>query len=196
MSRVRSWRWWCAALAAGLSLICSAPVDAALFTLTPQDREEAVRVGRRSVTMESWGGEWRVGGGEGQLVTVMTPFHRLALAARNSAFQDKELKPREVESVLKDQQGKVVLWATLRGGKIDFARFYTPALVARQQEIKASFTQNERTALRGEDGQFTARCLYVFPAEGLDPRATVTLLVRNGDEKLVAKFTVDLSTMR
>jgi hypothetical protein len=36
----------------------------------------------------------------------------------------------------------------------------------------------------------------VFPAEGLDPRATVTLLVRNGDEKLVAKFTVDLSTMR
>jgi hypothetical protein len=183
-------------MAACLSLICCVPLDAALFTLTPPDREEALRVGRRSVTTESWGGEWRVSGGEGQLVTVMTPFHRLALAARNSAFQDKELKPREVESVLKDQQGKVVLWATLRGDKVDFARFYTPALMARQQPIKASFTQNERTALRGDDGKFTARCLYVFSAEGVDPRSTVTLLVRDGDEKVVAKFTVDLSTMR
>ena len=183
-------------MAACLSLVCCAPLDAALFLLMPADRDEALRVGRRSVTTESWGGEWRVSGGEGQLVTVMTPFHRLALAARNSAFQDKELKPREVESVLKDQQGKVVLWATLRGDKVDFARFYSPALMARQQQIKASFTQNERTALRGEDGKFTARCLYVFPAEGVDPRSTVTLLVRDSDEKLVAKFTVDLSTMR
>ena len=183
-------------MAACLSLICSAPLDAASFTLTSPDREEAIRVGRRSVTSESWGGEWRVTGDAGQVVTVMTPFHRLALAARNSAFQDKELKPGEVESVLKDQQGKVALWATLRGDKVDFARFYTPALMAREQPIKASFTQNERTALRGDDGKFTARCVYVFPAEGLDPRATVTLLVRDGDEKVVAKFTVDLATMR
>jgi hypothetical protein len=120
-----------------------------------------------------------VGGGEGQVVTVMTPFHRLALAARNSAFQDKELKPREVESLLKDHQGKIVFWATLRGGRADFARFYAPCQ-ARQQEIKASVAQNERTALRGEDGQYTARCLYVFPAQELDPRATVTLLVGRG----------------
>ena len=183
-------------LAAGLALICSAPIDAALFTLMPGDRDEALRVGRRSVTTEDWGGEWRVDGGAGQLVTVMTPFHRLALAARNSAFQDKELKPREVDSVLKDQQNKVVFFATLRGGRVDFARFHTAVLLARPQEIKASFTQNERTALRGEDGQYTARCLYVFPAEGVDPRATVTLLVRDSDERVVAKFTVDLSTMR
>jgi hypothetical protein len=69
-------------------------------------------------------------------------------------------------------------------------------LVARQQEIKASFAQNERTALRDNDGQFTARCLYVFPAEGVDPKATVTLLVRDVEEKVVAKFTVDLAAMR
>jgi hypothetical protein len=36
----------------------------------------------------------------------------------------------------------------------------------------------------------------VFPAEGLDPRSTVTLLVRDGEEKVVARFTVDLSSMR
>ena len=104
--------------------------------------------------------------------------------------------PRDVVSVLKDQQNKVVFFATLRGGRVDFARFHTAVLLARPQEIKASFTQNERTALRGEDGQYTARCLYVFPAEGVDPRASLTLRVRDNNEKVVAKFTVDLSTMR
>jgi hypothetical protein len=183
-------------LLAALSLTWVPPLDALLFTLTPRDRDEAVRAGRRSITDENWGGEWRVDAGAGQLVTVMTPFHRLALVARNSAFQDRELKPRDVETALKDQEGKLVLWATLRGPRVDFARHYAPTLVARQQEIKASFTQNERTAIRGEDGQYTARCLYVFPAEGVDPKSTVTLLVRDVEERQVAKFTVDLSSMR
>jgi hypothetical protein len=183
-------------LAAALSLTWVPPLDALVFTLTPRDRDEAVRTGRRSVTNEKWGEEWRVDAGAGQLVTVMTPFHRLALAARNSAFQDRELKPRDVESALKEQEGKLVFWATLRGGRVDFARHYAPILVARQQEIKASFAQNERTALRGEDGQYTARCIYVFPAEGIDPGGTVTLTVRDVEERPVAKFTVDLSRMR
>jgi hypothetical protein len=196
MRRARSCRWWFSVLAAALSLTWISPLDALLLTLTPRDRDEAMRAGRRSVIDEHWGGEWRVDAGAGQLLTVMTPFHRLALAARNSAFQDRELKPRDVEALLKEQGGKLMFWATLRGSRVDFARFYAPALVAGPQEIKASFTQNERTALRGEDGQFTARCLYVFPTENLDPRATVTLLVRDGEEKLVAKFTVDLSAMR
>ncbi|MGH7349476.1 MAG: hypothetical protein ACREI6_05640, partial [Candidatus Rokuibacteriota bacterium] len=124
MRRARSCRWWFSVFAASVSLIGSAPLDAASFTLTSRDRDEAMRTGRRSVTTEDWAGEWRVDGGPGQLVTVMTPFHRLALAARNSAFQDKELNPREIESLLKDQQGKIVFWATLRGGRVDFARFY------------------------------------------------------------------------
>jgi hypothetical protein len=183
-------------LATVLSLAWISSLDAAQFTLTPRDRAEAMRTGRRGITEESWGGEWRVEGDAGQVVTVMTPFHRLALAARNSAFQDRELKPRDVETLMKEQEGKLMFWATLRGARADFARFYAPTLLSRQREIKASFTQNERTALRGEDGQYTARCLYVFPSEGLDARGTVTLLVRDAEEKLVAKFTVDLSTMR
>ena len=65
-----------------------------------------------------------------------------------------------------------------------------------QQEVKASFAQNERTALRGDDGQYTARCLYVFPAEGVDPKSSVTLVVKDVEERPVAKFTVDLASMR
>jgi hypothetical protein len=196
MRRARSCRWWSSVLVGALSLMWISPLDALLLTLTPQDRDEAVRTGRRSVIDENWGGEWRVDAGAGQAVTVMTPFHRLALAARNSALRNQELKPRDVEVLLKNLEGKLMFWATLRGGRADFTRFYAPALVAGPQEIKASFSQNERTALRGDDGQFTARCLYVFPTENLDPRATVTLLVRDREEKLVAKFTVDLSAMR
>jgi len=183
-------------LVLAVALVAATPGEAVSLALTDRDREQAIRAGKKSVVLEEFGGEWRVRDAAGQTAVVMTPFHRLALAARNSAFQSKELKPRDVESALKDQEGKLVFWATLRGGRVDFARHYAPTLLARQHEIKASFTQNERTALRGDDGQYTARCLYVFPAADVDPRATVTLVVRDVEDQAVAKFTVDLSRMR
>ena len=74
--------------------------------------------------------------------------------------------------------------------------FYTPTLLAGSQEMKASFVQNERTALREDDGRYAAQCLYVFPAEGLNPKGRVVLVVKDGDEREVAKFTVDLAAMR
>jgi hypothetical protein len=182
---------------AGFALTIGQPLDAASFALAPSEREEAIRMGRRSVVSADFGAEWRVGGdGPGQSLVVMTPFHRLALAARNSAFKNEELRPRDVESLLRDQEGKLVLWATVRGGKPDFARFYTPLLYRGQQEIKPSFAQNERTALREEDGSYTARCMYVFPADELDAKGRVTLVVRDQEDKQVARFTVDLSAMR
>jgi hypothetical protein len=200
MARVRRRRafcWYLLLIVAGLALTVARPLDAASFSLAATERDEAIRLGRRSVVTEDFGAEWRVGGeAPGESLTVMTPFHRLALAARNSAFKSQDLKPRDVDSLLKDQEGKLVLWATLRGPKADFARFYAPALVRGQQEIKATFTQNERTALREEDGTYTARCMYVFPSDGLDPKGKVTLVVKDPDAKPVARFTVDLAAMR
>ena len=196
MSRKRSWRVAVLFLAAALGLTPARPVDAAVFVLTERDRGEALRIGKRSVLSEEFGGEWMVAGPGGQRVVVMTPFHRLALAARNSAFQHRELRPRDINTLLKEHEGKLIFWATLRGPKADFARFYGAALMVRQEEIKPTFTQNERTALRDDDGRFTARCIYVFPSEGLDPKAKVLLVVRDPDEKPVARFTVDLSVMR
>ena len=200
MSRVRRPRsccWYLLLAVAGLALTVTRPLDAASFGLTPGERDAAIRIGKRSVVSEDFGAEWRVGGdAPGQTLTVMTPFHRLALAARNSAFKSQELRQRDVDSLLKDQEGQLVLWATFRGPKADFARFYSPALVRGQQEIKASFAQNERTALREEDGRYTARCMYVFPVDGLDPKGKVTLVVKDPDDKPVGRFTVDLSAMR
>ena len=174
----------------------TASAHAVTFQLTPEQRVEALRVGQKSVLTEDWTGEWRVPERPGHFAVVMTPFHRLALAARNAAFKQSELKPKDVESMAKAEEGRLTVWAVLRGGKPDFARFFQPALVAGAHEVKPSFVQNERTAAREEDGRYTARCLYVFPTEGLDPRGTVTLLVRDADARPVARFTLNLSGMR
>jgi hypothetical protein len=185
------------ALVATVCLGAGGPADAASFILTPAERDEAIRLGKRSIVSEEFGGEWKVGGERpGQSLMVMTPFHRLALAARNSAFKSQELPAREVEALLKGEEGRLTLWAALQGEKADFARFYTPVLVTGQQEIKATFRQNEHTGRREESGSYTARCLYVFPAERLAPNQTLVLIVRDPDDKPVARFTVHLAAMR
>ena len=167
-------------VAAGL--IGVSPGEAASFVLADRDREQAIREGKKSVVTEEFGTEWRLKGASGQTLTVMTPFHRLALAARNSTFRSQEMKPKDIEALMKDYEGKLAFKVTLRGGKSDFARFYAPTLVAGSQEVKASFVQNERTALREDDGRYAAQCLYVFPAEGLSPKGRVVLVVKDAEE--------------
>ena len=173
------------------------PGEAVSFALADRDREQAIRVGKKSVVEEQFGAEWRLKDGSGQTLVVMTPFHKLALAARNSTFRSQEMKPKDVQSVLKDAEGKLNFRVTLRGGsKTDFARFYAPTLLAGSQEVKASFVQNERTAIREEDGRYAAQCVYEFPADAVDPKGRVVLVVKDADEREVAKFTVDLAAMR
>jgi hypothetical protein len=195
---VRGLGWWyLLILWAGLCSSLVRPLDAASLTLTARERDEAIRLGKRSIVSEDFGGEWKVGGdGPGQSLVVMTPFHRLALAARNSAFKNQDLKPKDIDTILADQPGSLIVWTTLKGGKADFARFYSPVLVSGRQEVKATFRQNERTALREDDGSYTARCLYVFPTAALKADETVMLIVKDFADKQVAKFTVNLSSMR
>ncbi|MFQ5828524.1 MAG: hypothetical protein ACE5JD_05135 [Candidatus Methylomirabilia bacterium] len=179
-----------------LCFLGGAPLSAASFSLTPEQVKEAIRVGQRSIVSEEFGAEWTVVNANDEWLMVMTPFHRLALAARKAAFKDEPLGERDVEEVLDAQKGRLALWANLHGGRADFARWYQPVLLSGGQEIKPSFVQNERTALRLGGGSYLARCLYSFPNDGLRPRGRMTLLVRGPDGEAVARFTVDLSTMR
>lgn len=172
------------------------PATAVSLTLGESERAEAVRFGERSIISEDFGAEWTVTNGVGETVTVMTPFYRVALAARNAAFRSEPLTPQGIESALKGASGRLVVRATLRGGRPDFARFYAPSLLGGQSEIKATFVQNERTALREDDGRYTARCVYAFPTEGLGRPARVILVVRASDAREVARFTLDLNAMR
>src|SRR5439155_91192 len=103
---------------AGLVLLAcaarSAVAAAVSFALTEREQAEAIHVGERSVTAETFGSEWVQSTGAGE-VTVMTPFHRLALAARQAAFRQNTMKPADVEKLLREDRGRLVFWVSLRG---------------------------------------------------------------------------------
>ena len=174
----------------------AAPSAAASLTLDERATGEALRAGRESVNAEAFDAEWRVANGAGETVTVLTPFHRVALAARHAAFKQETLKPSEVRKLQKEQQGRLVLWVVLRGRSDDFARFYAPLLLVDSREIPPSFVQNERTAMREEGGDFLARCVYGFPIKDLKGTSRVQLVVRSADGRDVGRFAIDLARMR
>ncbi len=178
-------------------LLGGAPLGAASFSLTLRETQEAIRFGQRGIVNEDFGREWRTANAAGENLTVVTPFFRLAQAARNAAFKNGTLRQREIDSLLREHQGRLLFWAHLRGGQEDFARWYRPVLMVQGKgEIKPSFVQNERTAIRQADGRFLSRSIYAFPTADLDGKGRVTLLVRGHEDREVSRFTVDLSVMR
>lgn len=179
-----------------LLFLAAGPAAGATFALTDQDKELALREGRRSVTRDTFGEEWQVKNGVGDHVVVLTPFHRLALAARNAAFRNEPMKPDEPDKVLKAQGERLLFWTYLHGPTPDFARFYTPRLLIGDREVKPTFVQNERTPARQGDGRYVAKCVYGFPSEEVGGKAEVVLLVKDAEGRDVSRFTVDLGAMR
>lgn len=179
------------------SVLGGVPLSAASFSLTPREAQEAIRLGQRNVVNEDFGREWKMTNASAETLTVVTPFFRLAQAARNAAFKQEILKQRDIDALLKDHENRLVFWAHLRGGREDFARWFQPVLLVQgKAEIKPTFVQNERTALRQTDGRFLSRSLYTFPANDLDGKGRMTLVVRDHDEQEIARFLIDLSTIR
>lgn len=187
-----------AVTASVLALLLAGPsaAGAASFSLEPQQRTDALRVGAESITRDSFDTEWRVANQSGETLTVITPFHRLVLAARNAAFKNERMKDSEPERLLREQQDRLVIWANLLGRREDFARFYAPRILLGDREIEPTFVQNERTALRTESGGYLARCVYGFPVKELAPKGRLVLVVRDPDGKDVSRFTIDLASMR
>lgn len=190
-----------AAAALGLFLaaaaLAPAPAAALYPALSPAQVKEAVDAGTAGLTQEEFGEEWRVGLPGGGEIVAATPFSRLAWAARQAAFKEEPLSDKQRQEQLDRGQGKIQLTVTMHGPRADFARWYQAALRVGEREVKATFTQNERTPRRLEDGRFAARNVYVFPLEGLPPRGTVTLVVRQApDQKEVMRASLDLSRMR
>jgi hypothetical protein len=183
-------------LAALAVLVQVGSAEAASFTLSERQRQEAVETGERSVTRDGLGDEWRVRNAAGESLTVLTPFHRLAMAARHAAFRNEPLAPRERDRVLREQQERLVFRVELKGAREDFAHHYAPRLVAGTRQVQPTFTQNERTPARGSDGKFLARCVYAFPTRALSGTDTVVLVVRDSDGRDVTSFTVNLASMR
>lgn len=185
-----------AALLLVLALAGPPAVSAASFTLGPKEKSDALSTGARSVILESFDAEWHVANPSGESVTVITPYHRLVLAARHAAFKNERLKDGEPDKLLREQQDRLVIWAHLHGAREDFARFYAPRILVGSREIEPTFVQNERTAVRTETGGYLARCVYGFPIKEITGKARLLLVVRDADGRDVNRFTIDLSTMR
>jgi hypothetical protein len=178
-------------------LLLGQPAAAASLVLTEAEQAEAVRYGEQSVIRESFGEEWRVPGGGGDSLSVMTPFHRLALAARHATFRNnKKLTPSEITRTLRGTDQRLEVWVALTGQRDDFARLYTPTLLVDDREVKAAFVQNEFTAARQENGRYLARCVYGFPTRDISGTSRVALVVADSDGRSVGRFTIDLGKMR
>ena len=187
------------ALGLGLAAMVAGPAPAAaiLPELSAAAIQEAIETGTGSITREEFGDEWRLVLPGGEEIVVTTPFSRLAIAARQASFKGEPLTDKQRQEQIDRSKGKLQLLVTLYGRQVDFARWYQAVLRVGQREVKATFNQNERTALRVEDGRFAARSVFVFPLEGLPPGGTVTLVVRNApDQKEVLRTPLDLSKMR
>jgi hypothetical protein len=184
------------ALAALALVLWPAVAAGAALTLDERAQAEAIRAGEKSVNDDAFGAEWRVQNGAGDTATVLTPFHRLVVAARHATFNGKPLKSGEPQRILREDRERLVIWVQLRGGAADFARRYAPRLVVGDREIKAAFVQNERTAARQEDGRYLAGCVYGFPSRDLDGRAKASLIVADGDGRDVSRFAIDFGKMR
>jgi hypothetical protein len=183
-------------LPVGGPALLPAPAAGAALTLDEHGRREAIRVGEKSVGNEAFDTEWKVKSDGGDAVSVLTPFHRLVIAARHATYSGKPLKPTEPDKLLKENRDRLVLLAELHGKSESFARGYAPRLVVGDREIKPTFVQNERTAHRQEDGRYLARCVYGFPTRDLNGRGQATLIVADADGRDVSRFAIDLGRMR
>ena len=185
------------AAVAGLWLAAATPADAARLTLNEGQQADALRAGQRSVTQDSgFDAEWKVENTIGESVIVVTPFYRLALAARNAAFKSEAVKPQDQTKILDGMRDRLTFWVHLNGPREDFARYYTPRLLVGDLEVVPVFVQNERTSLRQPNGSFLARSIYAFPTKDVTDTSRVVLVVRDSEGQLKSRFAVDLAKMR
>lgn len=184
-------------VALGVCTLAATPARAAFLTLSDAQQAEALRVGQRSTTTETrFDGEWQIENPGGESLTVITPFHRLALAARHAAFKNEPVKPQDQTKMLQSLRDRLMFWVYLHGQREDFARYYMPRLVVGDLEVEPVFVQNERTSLRQTNGSFLARSVYAFPTKEITGQSKLTLVIRDRDGQVISRFAVDLAKMR
>ena len=180
-----------------LLLAAAGPARALVLQLGSAEIEQAIVLGRQSVADEEFGDEWRRELPDGAELAVTTPFLRVVQAARVAAFKGEALGDKQRNEAIDRGKGKIQLTLTTYGRTIDFTRWYQPVLLVAGKEVKAVFTQNERTARRLDDGRFQAHNIYVFPLEEVPARGTVTLLVRHAiEQKELFRASLDLGKVR
>ena len=169
--------------------------------LTPEQRDAAIKYGKKGVRMEvsDFIKEWSVNNGDKGFAFIITEFLALAFASQQSAMKSAELNNFDIEDTLAKSAGKLVFRVTLFGSTDSFAKDYTAVVRAGDKTVPATFWNNPPGESYG-DGKtkpaFVTDSDFYFPADGIDPNSTITLAVQDKEGKEVTKFQFDLAKMR
>jgi hypothetical protein len=169
---------------------------AASLVLDEAGKQAALTYGRTSADRETFDAEWRVRNAAGDVVSVLTPFHRVAIAARHATFRNETVRPGDPDRLLRQQKDRLVLQAEVRVADDAYARQLVPELSLGERNVKAAFVQNDRAPLRLDDGGYLARCTWAFPLKELTGSSRLTLVLRDRNARDVGRFTIDLAKMR
>lgn|GEM_PF-508850 len=177
----------------------AAPADAIWVNLTPDQTDEAQKVGGFSASMGNpnrFIERWTVNLGEGKgAALLMTEFLSVAFAAQTASRNMAALQPWEVQDAVARARGKLVFSVTTFGKKADYADGLRGWVLYGKQKIQNTHWQNGKPEARG-DGGFVADSTFWFPMGDIDPNGKVTLLIENSATGEEWRFPFDLSTMR
>jgi len=180
-----------------------APSDAhaMMQKLSPEQRDEAIKYGKRSVRTEvpEFIKEWSVDNGNNGFAFIYTEFLALAFAARQAALQSSELNNFDIEDTLAKSSGKFVFKVSLFGNTDSFSKDYTAVIRVGDKTFPSTYWNNPpgETYENGKTKPaFVADSDFYFPSEGIDPNSVVLLVVQDKDGKEVSKFSFNLGKMR
>jgi hypothetical protein len=169
--------------------------------LSPEQRDDAIKYGKRSVKMDvpEFIKEWSVDNGNNGFAFIITEYLALAFAARQAALQSSELNNFDIEDTLAKSSGKLVFRVSLFGNTDSFTKDYTAVLRVGDKAFPSTYWNNPPGEAYG-DGKtkpaFVADSDFYFPSEGLDPNSVVLFVVQDKDGKDVSKLSFNLAKMR
>jgi hypothetical protein len=174
---------------------------AMLQKLSPEQREDAIKYGKRGIRTDvpDFIKEWSVDNGNSGFAFMITEFLALAFAARQSALQSAELNTFDIEDTLAKSSGKLVFRVSLFGKTDSFSRDYTAVLRVGEKTFPSTFWNNSPGETYGDGKEkpaFVADSDFYFPSEGIDPGSVITLVVQDKDGKDVSSFLFNLAKMR
>ncbi|MCB7128725.1 MAG: hypothetical protein NOU37_01545 [Candidatus Brocadiales bacterium] len=185
-----------------LSVLSAAPAQSIQLELSEKDIKDALEYGnsRRELSHPEVLEVWRVNLGYGVgSATVITPFGNLAILSKEMSRRSREPSEGEIKKTLSENRGKLVFGCSIYGDDAEFADEYKAVLMYKDKKLEPSEKEvpasAEYTRSFPDSPRYWALCFYKFDIPDLDPKAKVTLILKNGDGKKLS-FPFNLAKLR
>jgi len=191
-----------ASVALSVFLGGAATAPAMYTNLSEEQKLEAISYGSSNSQSEvtDFLREWAVVLDNDKGVAILiTEFLALASAAKDAIAKGTALTQFDIEDAIARSADKLVFRVTTFGPTMNYAKNYTAVVKAGAKTVSTTYWNNSEGEGFG-DGKtrprFVADSDFYFPAEGIDPNGTVTLIVKDHEGKTVTQFDFDLSKRR